>query len=307
MEDEPTPIPTHFMLRVLAPPVQMRRQLPVARPSPPPKPTTAESPPAQHLSAVIRTIANAVRTGGTPQRTAASASQDDEYSVRFGHALVALLRVLRSTEAGSASHRAIVEAASSVTQSVSIGLFGGAGEHLRAAHSSMKGSAASQVADVERYVSDANAPVQCNGTAGSVGAQALAGLICARLLRSLSHRTNCLPNQVTLLGYGAEQALAGTLIDQLTTCSSKDQIRQTLLDFISRFSMGTVRLPTGRVTLLDEVDRALIEVGRFNVERVGMQLKMRRFVNTVPDPGTRVVNLYAQSRDGSAHGLVFHV
>lgn len=90
-----------------------------------------------------------------------------------------------------------------------------------------------------------------------VRAQALAGIVCARLLSNATYAGSQPTNLGTSLSDWAGTAAADALIGKLVECEGKDEVRKQLVDFVDMFRMGDLPLPKGRVPLLDEARSAL--------------------------------------------------
>lgn len=228
----------------------------------------------------------------------------DQYSLnseRHGHALAALLRTRRAIESGTALY-SVAEAIQALAESTCTGRFGSADRHLRAAMAQLPEPLAGSLLAIERQVANSSSPIEHHGNPGEAGAQALAGLICARLLRNPTHPLSPAPTLPASLRDSAGTRLADALVERLITCRSKEQIGKSLDDFVAMFSRGDVALPPGRLSVLDEARRAKDRCDTFNVEEAGMRLQRPRALIVLGNFGVaRCIEGPAVRRPG--HGL----
>ncbi|MBT2766510.1 hypothetical protein J7J08_02520 [Stenotrophomonas sp. ISL-67] len=198
---------------------------------------------------------------------------------RHGHALIDFMRLRASHTPGSVIHRALGEALSSAAASALDGSFREIRAPLERAMAALPEdhpSSASTARDLQRiagYLGSHDLPVPHTASAGACsGTQALAGVVCARLLSNTVSAGLPASDQPASLLDSAAASAAHDLIRQLIECQSKDQIHERLASFADNFTMGTRPLPKGRLSIVDEVRSAIVECDAFDVEWVGIRL-----------------------------------
>lgn len=191
------------------------------------------------------------RTPPTPQLYSLNAQ-------RNAHGLIDTLRVRMTVEPGTEAHLALGHAARSLAQSAITGKFGDARLHLRAAMSSSPDQIRGQIKQIDSRCNSSDTPIQPDGhSVERIGAQVLAGIICAKLLNNETYAGSQPTTLVSSLSGSAVTAASDALMGKLVGCRSKDQVRERLVDFVNMFKLGDLQLPKGRISMLDEARSAL--------------------------------------------------
>lgn len=194
-------------------------------------------------------------------------------ALRHGHALIGLLRIFSLPKLDARTRTTLGEAIESVRQSTISGQFGDAKHHLQDASQECPPDIRGELRAVGMRLSSSVEPISPgNHPVEQIGAQAMAGTICARLLGNVQ-RPELQPFQpVPALRSTAIVTVAEALTRELATCESKDQVIAVLSGFVDRFRLGEVPLPAGRFTVLDEARSALVYCETFDVRQVGQSL-----------------------------------
>ncbi|WP_313348296.1 hypothetical protein [Stenotrophomonas sp.] len=173
------------------------------------------------------------------------------------------------------AHVALGKATKSLAQSAISGRFGDARQHLHTAMLSSPDQIRSRLEEIDERCNACSAPIKPDGhSVDRIGAQALAGIVCAKLLSNATYAGSQPNNLGTSLSDWAGTAAGDALIGKLVECESKDEVRKQLVDFVDMFKLGDLPLPKGRVPLLDEARSALEYCESFFTSSAGRVISM---------------------------------
>lgn len=189
---------------------------------------------------------------------------------RMGHGLIDTMRIRMSLDPDTEPHAALGKAMRSLAQSALTGLYGDTHRQLRAAMLSSPDRVRGRLEEIKHRCKNSSTSINPDGHSNErIGAQAMAGIVCARLLNNATYAGGQPTRLGTSLSDWAGTSAADALIGKLVECESKGEVRRLLVGFVDMLRMGDLQLPKGRVPLLDEARMALEYCDSFDVSYAG--------------------------------------